>query len=494
MSKQSIIVIGGGLGGLSAAISLAQKGYTVSLYEKNHHLGGKLNYLSKEGFHFDLGPSILTMKAIFEQLFTNAGKRMDDYVHTIELDLQWRLFFPDQTIIDLYGDLEKMEAKNKALSRKDIQEYKNYLEYAKKLDQLVEDGYLEHGLDNIRQTIKYHGLFKSLTSFDLTSTMYESITDYITNSYLVDTLAYFAKYVGSSPYRAPGVLNMMSYMQYHTGAWYVPGGMNQLAEALVKLGKESGVNFYTEREIIQLNHKNGQIKSAILSDGEEVQADLFVSNMEVIPAYKKLLGIDNNYINRLENKFEPAASGYVLHLGVKGQYPQLSHHNFFFSNDPKKNFAEIFEEKVLPQDPTIYLVNVNKTDPAQALPGHENLKLLPHIPHIQDQPFTEEDYQAFENRVLIKLEKMGLKNLRKNIVVKDRWIPEDIRDMYYSDHGAIYGTVSDKNLNKGFKNEKKSKLFDNLYFVGGTVNPGPGMPMVVKSGQQVAQMIDQNSP
>lgn len=144
---------------------------------------------------------------------------------------------------------------------------------------------------------------------------------------------------------------------------------------------------------------------------------------------------------------------------------------------------------MLPEDPTIYLVNVNKTDETQTRPGHENIKILPHIPYIQDEPFTEEEYKAFENRVLDKLENMGMTDLRRNIVTKDVWLPEDIKENYYSDRGAIYGTVSDKKRNKGFKHAKKSELYDNLYFVGGTVNPGGGMPMVTLSGQQVHDKI-----
>lgn len=210
--------------------------------------------------------------------------------------------------------------------------------------------------------------------------------------------------------------------------------------------------------------------------------------MEVIPAYDRLLDESEQFTGRLEKKFEPASSGFVLHLGVKGEYPQLAHHNFFFSADPEKNFDQIFHQKELPDDPTIYLVNANKTDSSQAPAGHENIKILPHIPYIQDQPFSEEDYRAFEERVLDKLETMGLTDLRKQIVTRDTWLPEDIRDQYYSHRGAIYGTVSNQK-NKGFKNSKKSKLYDNLYFVGGTVNPGGGMPMVTLSGQQVSDKI-----
>lgn len=229
-----------------------------------------------------------------------------------------------------------------------------------------------------------------------------------------------------------------------------------------------------------------------MEDGTMLTADYFVSNMEVIPVYERLLEEDSSYVKKLKKKFEPASSGLVMHLGVKKSYPQLRHHNFFFAENMKQQMQSIFHKHELPEDPVIYLVNVNKTDPSQAPEGHENIKVLPHIPYIRDQkPFTQQDYEQFAEKVLIKLERMGLHDLRENIVTKDVWTPEDIRRMYGSDRGAIYGTVSDRKKNKGFKHPKQSERYNNLYFVGGTVNPGGGMPMVTLSGQLVGKKIVQ---
>ncbi|WHZ31197.1 NAD(P)/FAD-dependent oxidoreductase [Desemzia incerta] len=488
--KKSVVVIGGGLGGLSAAVSLAQRGFKVSLYEKNHHLGGKLNRAEQDGFKFDLGPSILTMPHIFDRLFTESNRKMDDYIPTVRLDHEWRSFFPDGTIIDLYGDLEKMAKENPALSSKDMEEYEEFLEYAKQIYDVTEKGYFAEGLDKTMEVIRHHGVVESIKGFDFFSSMYDGIAKRVHNQKFRDMLAYFIKYVGSSPYDAPAVLNMMAYMQHKQGVWYVPGGMHGIADGIVKLGREIGVEFHTSKKVVKLvADENKKVSAAELDDGTSLKADYFVSNMEVIPAYEELLEEDDQFVEKLEDKFEPASSGLVLHLGVKADYPQLAHHNFFFSNDSQKNFQQVFHERVLPDDPTIYLVNVNKSDPDQTLPGHENIKVLPHIPHLQEKPFTKEEYLEFRERVLIKLEKMGLTDLRKNIVTENMWTPEDIKENYLSHKGAIYGTVSNRKKNRGFKHPKQSELYENLYFVGGTVNPGGGMPMVTLSGQQVRDKI-----
>ena len=490
MDKQKkVIIVGGGLGGLSVAISLKQKGYDVDLYEQNNHLGGKLNRLEQDGFGFDLGPSILTMPHVFERLFERSGKKMRDYVHIERLNHQWRGFFPDDSIIDLYENLEMMKENNPSLTEKDMDDYRELLNYSKELYDLTEEGYFNQGLDNIKEVISYHGILKSLRQFDLSSTMFEGIDQRISHPKFRDMLSYIVKYVGSSAYDAPAVLNMMIYMQHEQGLWYVPGGLNLLANALVKLAEEIGVTFHLGQKIIKLDKEKRSITGVYLEDGTKLEADYYISNMEVIPTYDQLIDEKPSYIKKVNKKFEPASSGLVLHLGVKNSYPQLAHHNFFFSNQMKQQMDAIFHERKLPEDPVIYLVNVNKTDPTQTRPGHENLKILPHIPHIQEEPLTQQDYEAFAEVVLIKLEAMGLTGLRESIVTRDMWTPHDIERTYSSDRGAIYGTVANKKMNKGFKHPKQSQRYQNLYFVGGTVNPGGGMPMVTLSGQQVADKL-----
>ncbi|MBM6613281.1 phytoene desaturase [Desemzia sp. RIT804] len=490
--QKTVVVIGGGLGGLSAAVSLAQSGFKVSLYEKNQHLGGKLNRAEQDGFGFDLGPSILTMPHIFEELFKRSHKKMKDYIPTLRLEHEWRSFFSDGTQLDLYGDLKKMAYENPSLSEKDMEEYKKFLKYAKKIYDATEDGYFAEGLDSTMEILRHHGVVEAMRDFDYFSSMYDGITKRISSQKLREMLAYFIKYVGSSPYDAPAVLNMMIYMQHKQGVWYVPGGMHGIAEGIVKLGKEIGVEFYTGKKVVRLlPDQDGKIEAAKLEDDTILKADYFISNMEVIPAYDTLLEEEDKFIKKLEDKFEPASSGLVIHLGIDKEYPQLSHHNFFFSENSEKNFEQVFHRHELPDDPTIYLVNVNKTDPSQTIPGHENIKILPHIPHLQDEPFTQAEYCALRERVLIKLERMGLTDLRKHIVSENIWTPEDIEETYLSHRGAIYGTVSNRKRNRGFKHAKHSERYDNLYFVGGTVNPGGGMPMVTLSGQQVRDKIVQ---
>jgi diapolycopene oxygenase len=210
--------------------------------------------------------------------------------------------------------------------------------------------------------------------------------------------------------------------------------------------------------------------------------------MEVIPAMQRLLHTPVSTIKKL--RFEPSCSGIILHLGLDRVYPQLAHHNFFYSDNLHEHFRRVFRDKKLPDDPTIYVVAPTRTDPSQAPRGCDNIKILPHIPSINDRnPYTREDYVALKELCLDKLERMGLTDLRQHIVVEDFWTPFDIETRYASNRGSIYGVVCDRRSNFAFKAPKQSPQFHNLFFVGGSVNPGAGMPMVTLGGQHVARMI-----
>ena len=485
--QKKVIVIGAGLGGLSAAISLTQEGYDVEVYDKNDKIGGKLNVLRENGYSFDLGPSILTLPHIFERLFTRSHRKMSDYFTIRPIRPHWRNFFEDGLVIDLYPepDLMAAEAQKAGESPEAV---RKFLEYSARLYDLVNEGYFEQGLDTLGEFTKFYGL-KKFPQFDLLRTMHGGVAKYLRTPHMRDIFDYFIKYVGSSAFHAPGFMNSMPTIQFRYDLWYVDGGLYNIALGLKRLMEELGIKVHLKSEIAAIEKANGTVTGITLKDGSFRPADIIVSNMEVIPAYKNLLKEDDAFMRKLE-KFEPTCSGIVLDIGLDIQYPQLAHHNFFFSGDQHENFKKVFRKYELPNDPSIYLVAASKTDPTVAPAGCDCLKILPHIPHIDDEnPLTREDYGKFKELIVDKLERMGLKDLRKHIVYEHFWTPLDIQEQYYSNKGSIYGVVSDRFKNFAFKAPKQSTRYENLFFVGGSVNPGGGMPMVVLCGQNVSRKI-----
>lgn len=486
MASKKVIVIGSGLGGISAAISLAQEGYDVSIHEKNDKIGGKLNVLKAQGYSFDLGPSILTLPHLFERLFTRSGKRMGDYFSIRPLRPHWRNFFEDGKVVDLYPEPEKMAEEARKVGE-DPANLVKFLEYSAGLYDLTNEGYFEKGLDTSAEFREFYGLGKFL-KFDLFRSMHGGVARYLKTRHMRDIFDYFIKYVGSSAYHSPAFMNCMPTIQYRYDLWYVDGGLYHIALGLGRLMDELGIQVHLNSAVTEVRKEGSRVTGLVANDTFH-PADIIVSNMEVIPAYEKLLAEDDAFLKTLE-KYEPSCSGLVLELGLDRQYPQLAHHNFLYSDHQKKHFHTVFRKRELPPDPTIYLVAASRTDPTVAPPGCDCLKILPHIPHIDDKrPLTRDDYLAFKERVVDKLERMGLENLRQHTVFEHCWTPLDIREQYNSNKGSIYGVVSDRFKNLAFKAPKQSVRYPNLFFVGGSVNPGGGMPMVVLCGQNVAKKV-----
>lgn len=498
MDIQKVAVIGAGLGGLSAAISLRAAGYQVEVFEKNEQIGGKLNILEKDGFTFDLGPSILTLPQFFQALFERAGKKMEDYVQLDAVTPHWRNFFEKGPAIDLYQENELMKAELGKLPG-DLEQHwtelQGFLDYGRKQYSVVNNGYFKKGLDNLWEFIKHYKFSLMGGKIDYRTTMAESIANRLTDPKLRMIFEYFIKYVGSSALQAPGYMNLMPIIQYDYGLWYVRGGMYQLANGLGKLMKEMDITVHLNADVQGISKEGKRVTSVNLADGTSHAFDIIVSNMEVIPAYQKLLNEPLAFTQKLDEKFAPACSGIVLHLGTDKPFPQLAHHNFFFSEDQHKHFETVFEKQELPEDPTLYVVAPTRTDPTKAPKGADNIKILPHIPPLREgSGITHDDYVALKERCLDKMERCGVKGLRESIVVEDLLTPVDIERMYRSNRGSIYGVVTDWNRNHGFKAPKTSTKYKNLYFTGGSTNPGGGMPMVILSGQNCADRIIERHP
>ena len=491
--NKSVLVIGAGLGGIAAAISLRAEGFDVQIIEKNDKIGGKLNFKEIEGFGFDLGPSIFTLPQFFRSLFERAGRRMEDYLELEAVSPHWRNFFEDGMTIDLHENPETMRmelAKLPGDPERHWCQFQDFLTYARGQYDLVNEGYFSKGLDNIWEFIRHYGWRKLLFQMDHRKSMAGSIANHFDDEYLRRIFEYFIKYVGSSALDAPGYMNMMPVIQFDYGLWYVKGGMYNLARGLERLVHELGIELRLGAEVSEINRTGARDVSGVtLEGGEELRSDYVVCNMEVLPAYRRLLSEPPAFMKKLE-RFAPACSGLVLHLGTDRIYPELAHHNFFYSQKQSGHFNSVFREGKLPEDPTIYLVAPTRTDPGKAPEGCDNLKILPHIPPINpEKPHTMDDYMALKERVIDKLERMGLENLRKHTVVEDLLTPVDIEGLYNSNRGSIYGVVSDWKLNKAFKAPKQSSKYRNLFFTGGSVNPGGGMPMAILCGQKVSDRV-----
>src|SRR5690606_16498578 len=275
---------------------------------------------------------------------------------------------------------------------------------------------------------------------DLFRSMHQSVKRHFQTGYFVDIFDFFIKYVGSSAYRAPAFMNCMPTIQFRYDLWYVMGGLYGLARGLESLMRELGIRIVLNRRVESLirSEDGRRVRGLRLADGTEHAADVVVSNMEVIPTYRHLLGEDPGWIKKQEKRLEPACSGLVIDIGLDCKFEKLAHHNVFFSENQKKHFHDVFQKKVLPEDPTVYVVAASRTDPTVAPEGCDCLKILPHIPCIDpERPLSIRDYETLKDRILVKMEQMGCPDLRRHVVYEHLWTPHDIQREYLSNHGSI---------------------------------------------------------
>ncbi len=479
--KKEIIIIGAGLGGLSAAIRLAVKGFSVTILEKNTNIGGKVNIIESNGYRFDTGASLLTMKHVLDDLFEFAGKRLDDYLDIVPLEPICRYFWTDGTKFDASTDLQKTE--NEISKLDSVENFSKFLADSKRKYEVSENTFLSHSLNDLPKLLRPKYL-KDLIAISSTKTLDSHVKKYFKSPKLQQLFNRYATYNGSSPFQTPATFALIPFVEFGLGAWYVRGGMYQIPKALDKLAKELGVKIYTESEVDRIVIENGKAIGVKVAD-EIIKADFVVTNADAITTYKDLLTTRNRRIKNLE----PSCSGFVLLLGTNKKFPNLSHHNIFFSDDYKAEFDAIFKTKTPAKQPTIYVCATSRTDNTQSPNGHENLFILINAPYTNSATNWQVEAKPYRDLIIKMLEKQGLDGLENSIDFEEIITPTDFETKYRANRGSIYGVSSNGIFSAFMRPPNKARQIDNLFFVGGATHPGGGIPLVLLSGKLATDLI-----
>jgi phytoene desaturase len=483
-----IVMVGAGMGGLSAAIHLAAAGRRVLVLEQNQAPGGKMAQIRAQGYRWDIGPSVITMRHVFEDLFVAAGRDMADYLALQPVEPLTRYFYSDGTVLDVSRELAPTLAQIQRIDERDVAGYLGYLAYVARLHRIVGPVFIYDEPPRFSSLLRVTPL--DAWRVDGLRTMSQAVKRWVRSPHLRQMLGRFATYVGASPYRAPATLNVIGHVELNQGVWYPQGGIYQIAQGLARLAQELGVEVRTGCQVRGMQVQGGQVRGVTLADGTYVPAAAVVANLDVATVYERLLPaevVSGRRLNRLL-KSEPSCSGLIMVLGVRGRHPELAHHNIFFSPDYRREFEEIFEAGVPPSQPTIYVAITARVTPSDAPPGCENWFVLVNAPALGPAWRWEEEAGRYAGRVLDQLAARGF-DVRQQIEVQQILTPLDLERMTGARRGALYGTSSNSRWAAFRRPHNRARDLKGLYFAGGTVHPGGGVPMVALSGRVASQLL-----
>jgi phytoene desaturase len=481
-------IIGAGLGGLSAALRLAANGFKVDLFEKNESPGGKMNLHKASGYRFDTGPSLLTMPFIIDELFHSIGLKRDQYLTFHEIDPICRYFWEDGVILDAYAQLDRMKQSIARISKEDSHQYRDFLLYSKNLYDLTADVFLYTPVHELRKLANKNTIRKLLRirEIDPFRTVHESISRYFTDDKIRQIFDRYATYNGSDPFQAPATLNIIPYVEYVLGSFYIEGGMYRLIETLVKLAEKLDIRIHTETPVQKILHRNKKTKG-LLVENEELSFDYVVCNSDVITTFEDLIDGYNTKTKKLQ-KLEPSLSGVVFLWGINQISENLKHHNIYFTQAYSKEFSCLFTDMTIPEDPTVYIAITSKSDPSHAPEGKENWFVLCNMPHQNDKINWESAAQKVKQSILRKLKNCQM-DVESKIEYEYIFTPDDFYKLYKSNKGSIYGISSNNKMTAFRRPANRSREIKGLYFATGSAHPGGGIPLTVLSGKHASDLI-----
>jgi phytoene desaturase len=504
--SQHVIVIGGGVGGLAAAIRLAAAGVRVTLLEKNERVGGKLNRwevphpnrTQDRPFRFDTGPSLLTLPFVFEQLFAAAGKRLADHLDLVRLDPIARFVWPDGKTFELRDDAAATAAEVARFAPTDVDGWRRFYAGGRDIWDRSAELFLYHAPE---QLLAGDGRFDPRRGLAMLTVPFRigmfgrfsrRVDRHVRDQRLRELLYQYATYSGASPFRAPATLAVIPHAEQHFGGWYPRGGMYRLAEALESLARKLGVDIRTSSPVKRVIVENATVVGVALDDGTGLQADAVVANSDVVHTYRRMIAPADrrHHPDQKLDKLEPGGSGMVLLLGVDGTYPQLAHHTKFMPADYTSDLTAMFETHTTPADPCIYVAATTRTDATQAPDGCENLFVLASAPALDGNTDWATAGPSYRDQLVHTLEhRWGLTDLSKRIVVEKRYTPADLAGAYNANAGSIYGIGSNSRRGAFLRPPNRDRDVKRLYFAGGATHPGGGLPLVALSGKIASELV-----
>ncbi|MDB4595638.1 phytoene desaturase family protein [Flavobacteriaceae bacterium] len=481
------IIIGSGVGGLATALRLKAQGLDVLVFENNSYPGGKLSSFNLGQYRFDAGPSLLTMPHYIDELFELFNENPKDYFNYKRKDISCKYFWEDKTVLNAYSDKNKFINEINKVLKVDKNIITKYLLKAKKKYDLTKNIFLEQSLHKIKTYISsdlIKGIF-NLYIFQINKTLDTVNQDELKEPHLVQLFNRFATYNGSSPFKTPGMMTLIQHLEQEYGTFVSEKGMINISKSIFDLAKRNGVKFQFNKLVNEIVVKNNKVVGVKVNN-TVIESDFVVSNMDIVPTYKKLL--KKSYQPKKVLNQERSSSALIFYWGIKKTFKNLELHNILFSNNYKKEFDSIFELGTISDDPTVYINITSKDIVSDAPKESENWFVMINSPNDTGQDWNE-IIKTVRKNTINKINRTLNIDIESFIEFEKVFSPKTIEKNTQSYLGSLYGSSSNNKISAFLRHPNFSKHIQNLYFCGGSVHPGGGIPLCLLSAKIVSELI-----
>ena len=482
------VVIGGGFGGLAAAIRLRAKGYDVTIIDRCKRLGGRAQVFERDGYRHDAGPTVITAPFLIEELFQLLGARMEDYVRLVPLPLWYRFFYPDGSTFDYGGTVEDTRREIARISPEDVEGYNGLLAESERI--------YDVGFSQLadKPFHKFGAMLKTLPAMlrlGSHRTVWQLVKRHLKHDKLRQAFSVQPLLVGGNPFSTTSIYNLIHFLERAHGVHFAMGGTGALVDGLERLLRENGVEIRLQTTVAAIETDRGRVSGVRLESGERLVADLIVSNTDPAHVYDDLLARRDAKVSaRLKTRLARKSMGlFVLFFGTEGTYENVAHHTIWLGPRYKALLNDIFNKKVLAEDFSLYLHRPTATDPSFAPAGHESFYALVPVPNLQAGIDWSVEGPRLRDRVVAALERTLLPGLTDTIRSDFFMTPEDFLTDYLSPAGAGFSIAPHFTQSAWFRFHNRAEGPENLFLVGAGTHPGAGLPGVIASAQVLEHLV-----
>jgi len=490
MVQKSVIIIGGGIGGLALAGMLGKKGYRVTLLEKNESVGGRARIFRQDGFMFDMGPSWYMMPDVFEHFFSVLGEDINAYYKLAKLDPSYQITLKsDGKQYTFYSDLEKNKQLFDSIEPGSGDILEKFLALTKRQYEIAKGEFMYKNYDTVFDFLNWR-MMKEGSKLPLFKKQKTIIDKLFKSEILRRVLQYQTVLLGTAPGDTPGIYTLMNYVDLVLGEWYPDGGIRAIPGSLEAIARKHGVHIRTSVPVKNIVIENGVAQGVVLENGETLHADIVVSNADV--AYTDLHLLPTPYQVKSKKYWDArvlAPSAFILYLGVRGKIKTMEHHNLLFTKNWDKGFDEIFKNPAWPQDPSMYVCMPSKTDQTVAPPDHENIFVL--VPIASGLEYTDDFARQYADKIINEIATYyHIPDLAQRIVVRRHYSVKDFIVDYNAFKGTALGLAHTLSQTAIFRPNNVHPKVKNMFYVGAGTNPGIGMPICLISAELAYKRIE----